>query len=242
MTAAERRPSLLTDSLQAHLLQFERPAVPAADAAVERRLLLAFALVALGLFLALRAALGQLGWRGEPAANLGFVALLLLAFLVVQQHGVGRPLVELGLRPWARWTRRERLYAWQVIPLAAVVFALLFHGPLLALLGRHGAVGFLLFSLLTGLLWGALQECLYRGWLQTALTRRLGTWAGVLAANLVFTFGPLHWDHLLAADGPRWGVLAAVFGIGLFFGLLAQRSGNLWLPALLHGLWPPNMV
>lgn len=238
--ASERPPSLLAESLRAHLLQFGP--VPAAAGAPERRVLTAFVGVAVVLFLLLRAALELASWRGQPAANLGFVATLLCLFVLVQRVWVGRPLAELGLRPWASWRRRERLYAWQVLPLATLAFALAFHGHLLALLARHGAVGFLLLSLLTGLLWGAVQEGLYRGWLQTGLTRQLGAWGGVLAANLIFTFGPLHWDHLLAAGGPRWGVLVAVFGIGLFFGLLYQRSGNLWLPALLHGLWPPNMT
>jgi membrane protease YdiL (CAAX protease family) len=68
--------------------------------------------------------------------------------------------------------------------------------------------------------------------------------AGVLIANLVFTFGPLHFNYFgLGTDaGPRWGMFGAIFVIGQFFGLVYQRSGNLWIPALLHGLWPLNMT
>ncbi len=40
----------------------------------------------------------------------------------------------------------------------------------------------------------------------------------------------------------RWGGLAAIFAIGLFFGLVYWRSGNVWIPAVLHGLWPLNMT
>ena len=87
-----------------------------------------------------------------------------------------------------------------------------------------------------------MQEFLYRGWLQTELSRRFGALAGLLAANVVFTFGPLHWAHVAGATGPQWGMLAAVFGIGLFFGILYRRSGNVWIPAVLHGLWPLNMT
>jgi hypothetical protein len=97
------------------------------------------------------------------------------------------------------------------------------------------------FSVLTGFAWGVVQEFLYRGWLQTELTRRFGGMPGLLVANLVFTFGPLHLDHVLGPHGPSWGTLAAIFGIGLLFGLIYRRSGNLWIPALLHGLWPLNM-
>jgi membrane protease YdiL (CAAX protease family) len=97
-----------------------------------------------------------------------------------------------------------------------------------------------MFSLLTGLLWGALQEVLYRGWLQTELTRRFGWVIGLLLANLAFTLGPLHSSYILGTE-VRWVELAAIFAIGLIFGLLYRRSGNLWIPALLHGLWPLNM-
>src|SRR6202163_3513554 len=130
----------------------------------------------------------------------------------------------------------------EVVPLVTVVFAIVFHRLLLALLELHGVAGFLLFSILTGLLWGMVQEFLYRGWLQTELTRRFGAIVGLLVANVAFTFGPLHLNYLIGPGGVRWGGLAAVFGIGLFFGIVYYRSGNLWIPAVLHGLWPPNMT
>jgi len=95
----------------------------------------------------------------------------------------------------------------------------------------------------TGLLWGIVQELIYRGLLQTELVRRLGSITGVVIANLVFTFGPLHFNYFgLGTDsGPRWGMFAAIFGIGLLFGLIYRRSGNLWIPALMHGIWPLNI-
>jgi hypothetical protein len=102
--------------------------------------------------------------------------------------------------------------------------------------------GFVVFSALTGVLWGIVQELLYRGWLQTELTRRFGAVAGLLVATAVFAFGPLHLDYLVAPTGVRWPGLAAIFGVGLVFGLVYLRSGNLWIPAVLHGLWPLNMT
>ena len=146
-----------------------------------------------------------------------------------------------GLRPFIDWTRRERLYFAQVVPLAAVVFAVLFRAHLQALHDRHGLAGFLLFSVFGGFAWGIAQELVYRGWLQTELTRRFGAIAGLLVANLVFTFGPLHFDYFGGPDGVRWSGLAAVFAIGLFFGIVYSRSGNVWIPAVMHGLWPLNM-
>jgi uncharacterized protein len=234
--------SLLADSLRAHALRFETPLAPAYGDAAGMRMLVAFLVVAVGIFFALRVAFAAAGVRESAAANLGFVVALLAAFVVAQRVFVGVPMAAIGLRRFADWTRRERLYLLQVVPLAGVAFAIVFSDHLLALQERHGLAGFLLFSVLTGLLWGIVQEFLYRGWLQTELTRRFGAVAGLLAANAVFTFGPLHLNYLIGPAGIRWGGLLAVFGIGLFFGIVYYRSGNLWIPAVLHGLWPPNMT
>ena len=210
--------------------------MPRYDAAAGMRMFIAFLAVALALFYALRLVLD-----GSPLARSIFVLALCVAFVVVHRWFVRLPFTAIGLRDWRDWSRRERLYLLQVVPLAGVAFALIFQAHLRELLERHGAGGFVVYSLLTGLAWGAVQELLYRGWLQTELTRRLGGIAGLLLANVVFTFGPLHMNYLTAAGGPQWGMLGAVFGIGLLFGLVFLRSGNLWIPAVLHGLWPLNM-
>lgn len=232
--------AFLADSARAHALRFEAPLAPTYGGAAGIRMLVAFLVVGIGLFFALRYVFDAAGVRG-PAANLGFVVALLAAFVVAQRTFVGAPMAGVGLRRFADWTRRERLYFFQVVPLAAVVFAIVFSNHLRALLQQHGPTGFLLFSVLTGLIWGMVQEFIYRGWLQTELTCRFGAIAGLLAANVVFTFGPLHLNYLVGPAGVRWGGLAAVFGIGLFFGIVYWRSGNLWIPAVMHGLWPPNM-
>jgi len=238
----DRFQALLEESLRAHVLMFETPLAPTYGNAVGIRMLVAFLVVAVGLFFVLRFLAGAAGLRGAPVANLGFVVALLAAFIVAQRAFVRVPMAAVGLRRFADWKLRERLYFFEVVPLATVVFAIVFHRHLLALLELHGVGGFLLFSILTGLLWGMVQEFLYRGWLQTELTRRFGTIVGLLVANVAFTFGPLHLNYLIAPGGVRWGGLAAVFGIGLFFGIVYYRSGNLWIPAVLHGLWPPNMA
>lgn len=241
MNPESRLRSLLSDSARAHTLRFEKPLAPTYGNAAGIRVLVAFLVVGVGMLLALRSASAAAGMRGSPAANLGIVLALFAVFVVMQRTFVGLPMTDVGLRRFADWTRRERLFFFQVAPLAAVVFAIMFHGHLLALLGQHGLTGFLLFSVLTGLVWGIVQEFLYRGWLQTELTRRFGATVGLLAANVVFTFGPLHINYLSGSTGARWD-LVAVFCIGLFFGIVYRRSGNLWIPAVLHGLWPLNMT
>lgn len=242
MQRDNRRQSLLADSVRAHALRFETPLAPTYGDAVGIRMLVAFLVVGVGMFFALRFVFDAAGVRGLPSAKLGFVVVLLAAFVVAQRAFVGMPMSGVGLRRLADWTRRERLYFLQVVPLASVGFATVFGAHLRTLLEQHGFAGFLLFSVGTGLAWGIVQEFFYRGWLQTELTRRLGATAGVLAANAAFTFGPLHLDYLVGPAGVHWGGIVAVFGIGLFFGIVYCRSGNLWIPAVLHGLWPPNMT
>jgi membrane protease YdiL (CAAX protease family) len=241
MEPKPRPPSLLADSLRAHALRFERPLAPQYPDSAGNRMLVAFFAVVIGMMFAQRWMAGNVGVEALPAARLVFVVTLLAAFFAAQQLVVGLPIAAVGLRRFSEWTRRERLYFFQVVPLAAAAFAVIFAPHLRSLAAQHGAAGFWLFSILTGLLWGMVQEFLYRGWLQTELARRWGAIAGLLAANLAFTFGPLHFNFLLGPSGLGWGRVAAVFGIGLFFGLIFRRSGNLWIPAVMHGLWPPNM-
>ena len=233
--------SWLGDTLRAHALQFKSPLAPTHGQAVGNRILVSFLVVGIGAFFVLRFVLDGLGVSGLPVANLIVVVALLAVFVVAQRTFVDSPMASVGLRRFVDWTRRERMYFFQVVPLASVVFAIVFGGHLQALLARHDVAGFLLFSVFTGLIWGMVQEFFYRGWLQTELTRRFGAIIGLLLANIVFTLGPLHLNYLTGPAGVHWGGLAAVFGIGLFFGIIYARSGNLWIPAVMHGIWPPNM-
>lgn len=235
---------MFRDLIAAHALRFERPVRAPYDAAAGRRLLVAFVLVGLVLHPGLRAVAQATGLAGEPWVGLAIVVTLLLAVAVAVHGFAGLGSGAIGLHRWEAWTPRERIYFWTVLPLAAAVFGIMFREHFARLAETQGGVSLWVLTVPTGLLWGMVQELIYRGLLQTELVRRLGGISGVLLANVVFTFGPLHFEYFgFGADaGPRWGMFAAIFGIGLFFGTLYRRSGNLWIPALMHGLWPPNMT
>ena len=164
------------------------------------------------------------------------VALALACWLVIRFAGLG--LSRLGLRPWSRWSRTERFYFLQTMPLAILVFSCVRSASLQALWMRDDLGEIALFILVPQMLWGFYQELLYRGILQTELVRRWGTLGGILVSNLVFTFGPLHAYHVSAArENPaHWWIFAAIFGIGLLFAILFRRSGNLVLVGIMHGL------
>ena len=80
---------------------------------------------------------------------------------------------------------------------------------------------------------GFYQEVVYRGMLQSELVRRWGALAGVLVSNALYTFGPLHWYYFFPLRVPMF---LSIFAIGLFFGILFKRSGNLWMVAIMHGI------
>ena len=69
--------------------------------------------------------------------------------------------------------------------------------------------------------------------MQSELVRRWGAFAGILVANVLYTFGPLHWNYFSPINVPMF---ASIFAIGLFFGILFRRSGNLWIVAVMHGI------
>jgi len=232
------------DLISAHLLRFERPERAPFDAVTGTRLLMAFMLVGLVLQPGLRAVSGFAGLVGALWLRPAIVVTLTVAVVFVMRALVRSPVSVIGLHRWGAWTPRERIYFLTVVPLAAVAFTIVFRQHLAHLAETHGPVYLLALTVPTGLLWGMVQEFIYRGVLQTELVRRLGGVAGVLLTNLVFTFGPLHFNYfgIGTNTGPRWSMFVAIFSIGLLFGILYRRSGNLWIPAVLHGLWPLNMT
>lgn len=179
--------------------------------------------------------LDRLGLQAPPAWLRLPILLAVVLALVRWFAGVQPP--QLGLRGWTSWSKTERSYFLQVLALANVIFASIFARPLAAVLGNRALWGRAVVVLVVSLLWGLYQELLYRGILQTELVRRWGPVAGVLAANVLYTFGPLHFYHFAHGTAlARAAMFAGIFAIGVFFGVLFQRTGNLWMVGIFHGL------
>jgi uncharacterized protein len=147
-------------------------------------------------------------------------------------------LPQLGLYSWLRWSKTEKLYLLQIVPISVLVFSFFQSASLKALWARPNLWEIGLFIFVPKMIWGFYQEFVYRGILQTELVRRWGTRTGILVSNLVFTFGPLHAYHFRAArvNPSHLWIFAAIFAIGLFFALIFRRSGNLWIVGIMHGL------
>ena len=162
-------------------------------------------------------------------------ALLGLALLVVW-NGVGLRLSQLGLRPWRDWTATEKSYFVQVVVIANVVFASVLAEPLGKRIAQRGLAWGLLNVFGPYLFFGFYQELVYRGMVQSELVRRWGAPVGILVANVLYTFGPLHWYYFASPASLAVPMFAAIFAIGLFFGVLYQRSGNLWIVGVMHAI------
>jgi membrane protease YdiL (CAAX protease family) len=236
--SADSRSSRLRTALaphwKGHVLWFDPAPIEPYAAASGWRLLLIVGLVE-GV---LGPRLGLLQWLGlEVPPAWARVPLLFAVVLALVRWFVGVEPSRLGLRRWATWGTTERSYFVQVFVLANVIFATIFAEPVAALLGNRALWGPGVVVLITSLLWGFYQELIYRGILQTELGRRWGALGGILAANTLYTFGPLHLYHF--AGGTLLGsfvMFAGIFAIGLFFGLLFHRSANLWIVGTFHGL------
>ena len=226
--------SPLAPHLKGHVFLFDSPRPPAFDAAAGLRLLAIFGLleIVLGPRLWLLKALGV----ASPPAWVRVAALLALALLLVHSFARLTP-AQIGLRRWREWTLTEKSYFLQVLLIANVVFGVLFAGQLRRVAANSGLWGFAALLVGTNLLWGFYQELVYRGLLQSELVRRWGAVAGILVANLAYTFGPLHFYHLTQSSPARAAVvLGGTFAIGLFFGVLFRRTGNLAMVGVFHGI------
>lgn len=236
--------SFIDDLWKGHVLAFERPLERLPDNRTALKFILAFLLSGVVLLQAGRQMLERYGAGDSPAGRLALVSALVVLSVAFTHAIVGGTWKYIGLRPLTAWSRREALYAAQVVPAAAAVFFILFRSRIDGMIAANGVAGFLLYNLAFAMLWGFFQEFAYRGLLQTALSTWFGPVLGVVLANCAFTFGTLHasvWAEM-AGDPGRAILFVPIFAIGLVFGVVFQRSGNLWLPAIFHGLWPLNMA
>jgi membrane protease YdiL (CAAX protease family) len=173
----------------------------------------------------------------HPTPPLLILVLLLLACALLLVRFVA-PLKwsQIGLYPWSEWTPIEKSYFVQLLVIANVMFPVVFAGRLRPILAQPTALTTVWNLFVPYLFFGFYQEVVYRGILQTELVRRWGAFIGILIANLLYTFGSLHWNYYSAQSSVAIPMLSSIFAIGLFFGILFRRSGNLWIVAVIHGI------
>lgn len=215
--------------LRGHLLLFDRRPAPAYTSHAGVRLLLAATFVEV-------VRLAALTWL-YPRVLLGLLlpALVALGLLVVPGIA-GVNLSQLGFRPWRDWTATEKSYFLQVLLIANVVFPIVLAAPLRNHVAQAGMAWSLWNAFVPYLFFGFYQEVVYRGMVQLELVRRWGAPIGIIVANVLYTFGPLHWYYFASRGSVAVPMFASIFVIGLFFGVLYGRSGNLWIVAIFHAI------
>ena len=219
----------LSPHLRGHLLLFDQRPAPGYDESSGRRLLLVFVVLE-----AVR--LAMLKGLYPPVPLWLLMAFALGLALLSVRFVAGLRFSQIGLRPWREWSVIERSYFLQLLVIANVVFPIVLAGRLRTIAAQPSVLSTVGSAFVPYLFYGFYQEVVYRGILQSELVRRWGALAGILVSNLLFTFGPLHWHYLSSPASRAVPLYAATFAIGLFFGLLFWRSGNLWMVAVSHGI------
>jgi membrane protease YdiL (CAAX protease family) len=217
----------LSPHLRGHILFFDGKRPPEYGAATGFRLLIIAATLEVLRLVAVK-------WLNLPLWLLAF--LLLGSALLAIRFIAGLKLSSIGLRRWREWTTAEKSYFVQVLVVANVVFPVVLAAALRRRFEQAPVIWTLCNVFVPYLFFGFYQEVVYRGMLQLELIRRWGVLAGILSANLLYTFGPLHSYYFSSRASLAVPMFASIFIIGLFFGLLFRRSGNLWLVAIFHAL------
>lgn len=224
-----RRKKPLSPHLRGHLLQFDNGFVAKHEASAGVRLLLTAAGLEVG-------RLAALTWL-RPSLPLWLLLPLLLGFALLAVTALaGLKLSQIGFHRWREWTRTEKSYFLQVVLIANIMFPFVFSALLRARIADSGLASTLSGLFFPYLVFGFYQEVVYRGMVQLELERRWGTLAGILVANVLYTFGPLHWLYFSSPLRLARPMFAGIFLVGFFFGLLFTRSGNLWIVAVFHAI------
>jgi len=163
----------------------------------------------------------------------GLTALILLLLVLgVTKYIFPIKLKDIGLKKLSSWNTYEIVYSLLMVPIGFCIFYYFTKDKFNTSLHENGPVLFII-TFIFYIAWGFYQEWIYRGFIQTELTRRYGAATAILLANLIFTFGPLHIYQLYQG---KYLLICIIFLIGLVFGILYHRSYNLWIVGLLHGI------
>jgi CAAX protease family protein len=213
-----------------HVFLFDKTGTPAtyAPAAGVRLLLIVIGLEVIRL---------ALGWLRLPFPPfwLEVPIYLVLALLAVRVFA-RLPWSEIGFHRWSAWNAIEKSYFVQIVLIANVVFPMVAASQLRTILAEPSAITTVWTVFVPYLLYGFYQEVFYRGLLQTELVRRWGAIGGIVASNVLYTFGPQHYYYFFSRASLAVPMFAAIFAIGLLFSVVFRRSGNLWIVAVMHGI------
>jgi membrane protease YdiL (CAAX protease family) len=82
---------------------------------------------------------------------------------------------------------------------------------------------------------GPVEEALFRGVVQGGLRRAFDAAPSILLASVAF--GLIHFPSVSGTGGERWAYVAVVVVLGAVLGVLYERTGNVVVPGLAHGVY-----
>lgn len=92
---------------------------------------------------------------------------------------------------------------------------------------------FLGMIVLSMLLVGPAEELLFRGVLQARLRDSWGAWPAIVLATVVF--GAIHFPAIIGDPSQQYATVLLTALLGLVLGYLYERTGTIWVPAIVHG-------
>lgn len=189
--------------------------------------------VALAVLLGGQAVFPSLPLPASPAGQAATFYVVLFAPLVVLSLALGRlerrPVLRAGQLP-ARWGALG--LAAGAAGLALCVTFVWLHGTLRAApASGDPAAGLLALGLAIAVLQVLAEELLFRGWLLPALAARLRLWAAVFLSSAAFAG-----FHLIGGAAAPLSLVNLMLG-GIWFALLALRSGGILAPVAAHYGW-----
>jgi hypothetical protein len=147
-------------------------------------------------------------------------------------------------------TRRDLLYVAgglvgalaAVVILSLLVFSLGLEGApnSVGVVGEEAPVFLLAVALLSILLVGPAEELLFRGAVQGRLRRAFGPAGAIVGASLLF--GSIHALAVVGTLGATLVSVGLISVVSLVLGYVYERTGNLVVPALVHGFYNATLL
>lgn len=177
-------------------------------------------------------------WQAPPAAFVINLGVGLFEIGVVLRLGMCR-FARLSFRQAGWCGLAPRDFAYGVLGFA--LFALVVTCVFAAESGFQDAIAYIveriadytpqqrLLFVLMGVIAAIPEETIFRGIMQPTLQNKVGRWPGILLTAIIFALYHVHFQFAL----PR---VLSHFCWGLILGLLRERTGTLWAPAIAHAL------
>ncbi|KAB1192140.1 CPBP family intramembrane metalloprotease [Haloferax sp. MBLA0076] len=216
-----------------------------------RAIIVALAIVAAGILLGVVLTIAAfvpivaLGFQFDPSGSLFLVASLIpsqLAFAIVGLLVVvallGGVSARVPTRDDVKWVGIGLVASFTAVGLLVVASTIVDLSPIQSVVGEAGSVDptiFVVLAILSIFVIAPAEEVLFRGAVQGRLRETFGPGAGIALASAIFA--SLHAFNFVGGGWIILVPLSALFLVGAVFGYVYERTQNLAVPIVVHGLY-----